>query len=139
PRPLRLPPAVAEQPASSRTQMPADQRETSLALGGDHHHLSRSRHHAGQRRDGGAVRDEHHITPRPPLPGQHSELADLIDPCLFATEEIAEWLPRLDGAEGEPRRLEAAAPRTRQHTGDHDPPRAKPLADAPRAPAALRA
>jgi len=83
------------------------------------------------------VGDQHHIASRPALPDQRSHLADVLGPRLIAAEEIAERLPCLDGTEGQPRRLEAAAPRTRQHAVDHDAPHAKPLAEASRVPAAL--
>src|SRR5687767_10690091 len=81
--------------------------------------------------------DEHEVAAAWPLADQPLHLADLTRALFRPSVEIPEGLPDLVSAEGQPRRLDAAAPRARQHAFHDDAVRAECLADLSRMSAAL--
>src|SRR5262249_4525907 len=101
------------------------------AVGGAQAHLAGRRRDAGEGRDAGAVSDEYEITAGRPPAGDLAQRGELLGLVCAIVEQVAERRPRLCLAEGEPRGLEAAAPRAREHAADGNRALAEGGADAP--------
>ena len=90
------------------------------AVGREHDQLGGHRLDPREGEHDGAVRDEHDVAAGRSSPRQLAERAKLLRLAGAIVEEIAQWRPRLRGAEGEARGLETTAPRAREDAADRD-------------------
>ena len=101
------------------------------------HHLARSRICPDQRGDGRAVRHEHQVAFPGVLVDERAQLAHLPFPVLRPPEKVAKRVGNLRFPECEARRLQAAAPRTREHALERNRAFSPLYADAARVRAAF--
>src|SRR5262249_17425288 len=108
---------------------PAGELEAPRVVGGEDDELGRRRLDSRQRKDNGTVRDEHEVAAGGPAPSDVPERAHLLGLSGVGVEEVAERRPGPRAAEGEPRGLEAATPRARQHAADGNAARPERVAN----------
>ncbi len=115
-----------------RRRQPSCDPEAGGALGGQDEQLSRRRGDAGEGRDVDLVGHENQVPALGPLAHPRADRAGLLGLAGAIPERRIEGRPRLDAAEGEPGRLEAAAPAARQDQAHREAAGPERGADPPR-------